>query len=135
MIVGVRENPWASEERSGGRLLEAQQKGYLKVRGVRRKSNQNERTLTSKKFQLRGLKIFTYEGGVSELHTRMADRIALSRPGSQQERAEKCPHSAVPMKPRGGGRTSRIGHRRLIYRVVPLTRPQFLRITNTHRSL
>lgn len=109
MIVGVRGNVWASEERSGGRLPEAQQKGYLKVRGVRRTSNQNERTMTSKKFQFRWLKIFSHQGGASELHARMADRMTLSQPGSQQERAEKRPHSAKSIKPRGGGRTSRIG--------------------------
>jgi hypothetical protein len=93
------------EERNGGRLPEAQQKGYLKVRGVRRKSNQNERTITSKKFQFRRLKIFSYQGGGSELHTWRADRMALSQPGSQQERTEKCPHSAGSMKPQEGGRT------------------------------
>ena len=120
MIVGVRGNTWASEERGGGRLLGAQQKGYLKVRGVRRKSNQHKRTMTSKKFQFRGLKMFSYQGGVSELHAWIANRMTLSQPGSQQERAEKCPHSAKSMKPRGGGRTSRIGRRRLIYRVNPI---------------
>jgi len=125
MIVEMRGNIWASGERNGGRLLEAQQKVYLKVRGMRRKSNQHEGTMTSKKFQFRGLKMFSYQGGVSELHAWRADRMTLSQPGSQQERAEKRPHGAKSMKSRGGGRTSRIGRRRLIYSVGPFSPSQF----------
>ena len=58
-----------------------------------------ERILTSEKFQVRRLKKFSYEDRVSELHTRLADRIVVTVSRSQQstrqeDRFEESPHDA-----------------------------------------
>ena len=62
--------------------------------------------MTSKKFEVRRLMGFSYEGRVSELHSRLAAslRIATSQEGGQEKRVEKeCPHDAKPiMKSRKG---------------------------------
>ena len=53
--------------------------------------------MTSKKFEVRRLKCFSYEGRISELHSRLAAslRIATSQEGGQEKRVEKeCPHDA-----------------------------------------
>ena len=57
-----------------------------------------ERILTSEKFQVRRLKIFSYEDRVPELHTWLADRIVtVSRSQQstrQEDRFEESPHDA-----------------------------------------
>ena len=47
----------------------------------------------------------SYEGRVSELHTWLANRMALSQKSRQNERAEKSPHDAESLKPRNGSGT------------------------------
>ena len=70
-------------------------------------SCQNERAITSEKLEIRGLKCFSYECGISEFHAGLAGSlgIASSKKGSQEKRAEKeCPHDAKSsMKSRKGG--------------------------------
>ena len=71
-------------------------------------SGQNERTMTSKKFEVRrlNLKCFSNECRVSELHARLAAtlRMATSQEGGQEKRVEKeCPHDTKTMKSRKGG--------------------------------
>jgi hypothetical protein len=66
-------------------------------------SGQNERTMTSKKFEVRRLKRFSREGRVSELHARLAARlrIATSQEVGKEKRVEKvCPHGAKSVKSR-----------------------------------
>ena len=103
---GERGNTWAREEKSGDHQREALQKVFLEVT-VRESSCQNERAMTSEKLEIRGLKCFSYECGVSEFHAGLAGSlgIASSKKGSQEKRAEKeCPHDAKSsMKSRKGG--------------------------------
>ena len=58
-----------------------------------------ERTLTPKKFQVRRLKMFSYEVCVSELHMWLAHRVVKTLSTSQQstkqeDRFEESPHDA-----------------------------------------
>ena len=66
--------------------MEARQKEYLKVRGVRSKSCEmaNERRLTPEEFQVRRLKTIPYDGSVTELHAWLVDSLARSQPGGQE---------------------------------------------------
>jgi hypothetical protein len=64
-----------------------------------------ERIPTSEKIEVRWLKTFSYEAGVSELYAWVADKtmIILCQKGSQEDRFERFPHDAEDMKPRKGG--------------------------------
>jgi hypothetical protein len=58
-----------------------------------------ERILTSKKFQVRRLKMFSYEVRVSELHTWLARSIVVivsrrQQSARQEDRFEESPHDA-----------------------------------------
>ena len=58
--------------------------------------------MTSEKVEIRGLKWFSYECGVSELHAGLAGslRIASSKEGRQENSVEKeCPHDANSVNP------------------------------------
>jgi len=53
--------------------------------------------MTSEKFEVRGLKCFSYERRVSELHARLSPslRMAPSQKGGQEKRDEKeCQHDS-----------------------------------------
>lgn len=63
------------------------------------------RILTSKKFEVRRLKTFSYEAGVSELYAWLADEamIILRQKGSQEDGFEGFPHDGKDMRPPKGG--------------------------------
>ena len=58
------------------------------------------RTLTPEKFQVRRLKMFSYEVRVSELHMWLAHRVVLltlspsQQSTKQEDQFEECPHDA-----------------------------------------
>ena len=78
MISAEIGNTWAEEEKAGDHRLEAPQKEYLTVRVEDNVGGQNERMITSKKFEIRRLKVRSYEDRISGLRLWLADRMAFS---------------------------------------------------------
>ena len=69
--------------------MEARQKEYLKVRGVRRVRRvscqiPNEKRLTPEELHVRGLKAIPYDVSVTEPHAWLVDSLARSHPGGEE---------------------------------------------------
>ena len=83
MISAEIENTWAEEEKSGDHRLEAPQKEFLTVRAEDNVVGQNERIITSKKFQIGRLEALSYEDRVCELRLWLAHRLGFDWEDSQ----------------------------------------------------